>query len=39
MYKIGNLNIDILYIQKNQFPSRLVPFYIAEAPPDITYDF
>lgn len=39
MYRIGKLSIDIIHIFKDQFLSRLVPFYMEEGCPDITYDF
>lgn len=39
MYKIGDLNIDILHISKDQFLVRLVPFYIKDGQADVTYEF
>ena len=38
MYRIANLNIEILHIRRNQFLERLVPFRITSGTPDVTYE-
>ena len=38
MYRIGQVNIEILHIRRNQFLERLVPFRITSGKPDVTYE-
>lgn len=38
MYRIGQVNIEILHIRRNQFLERLVPFSIVSGKPDVTYE-
>ena len=37
MYKIGPVSFEILNIRRNQFLTRLVPFYVSLGKPEVTY--